>query len=153
MKKIISSKFAMILFFWCVLFFALAFIALGFELFDLIEEKGAGYLSFAVFLLLSCFFLWYLNRAACIIWVEDGIVKRKGLICGFYKECRIDAIQAVSVRYVWRSGDFLFLIDTSTHKFNHMRKDSYICFFKTRKNLDFLRTFWKGEIKEEIPFV
>ena len=117
-------------------------------MFGFVEEKGSGYLAFFVFLFLSCFFLWFLNRLACVVWIEDDVVKRKGLICGFYKECPIESIQRVKIQYAWREGDFVYLIDSSIHKFDRLRKDSYICFRKNKNNLTFLRTFWSGEIEK-----
>ena len=150
MKRIISSSLLalIILSFWCILFFAFSIIAIGFEIFDLVEEKGMGYLAFCEFLFLSCFFLWFLNRSACVVWIEDDVVKRKGLICGFYKECSVESIQRVKIQHAWREGDFVYLIDSSIHKFHRFRKDSYICFRKNKRNLAFLRTFWSGAIEK-----
>ena len=150
MKRIISSSLLalIILSFWCILFFACSIIAIGFEMFGFVEEKGAGYLDFCVFLFLSYLFLWFLNRSACVVWIEDDVVKRKGLICGFYKECPIESIGKVKIQYAWREGDFVYLIDSSIHKFDRLRKDSYICFRKNKNNLTFLRTFWSGEIEK-----
>ena len=150
MKRMISSSLLafIILTFWCILFFAFSMIAIGLEMFGFVEEKGAGYLAFCVFLVLSCFFLWFLNRLACVVWVEEDVVKRKGLICGFYKECPIKSIEKVKIQHAWREGDFIYLVDSSIHKFDRLRKDSYICFKKTQKNLVFLRTFWTGKIEK-----
>ena len=150
MKRIISSSLLALIIpsFMCILFFAFSIIAIGFEIFDLVEEKGAGYLDFCIFLVLSCVFLWFLNRSACVVWIEDDVVKRKGLICGFYKECPIVSIGKVKIQHAWREGDFVYLIDSSIHKFDRLRKDSYICFRKNKKNLAFLRTFWSGEIEK-----
>ena len=150
MKRMISSSLLafIILTFWCILFFAFSMIAIGFEMFGFVEEKGAGYLAFCVFLVLSCFFLWFLNRLACVVWVEEDVVKRKGLICGFYKECPIKSIEKVKIQHAWREGDFIYLVDSSIHKFDRLRKDSYICFRKNKNNLTFLRTFWSGEIEK-----
>ena len=150
MKRIISSSLLalIILSFWCILLFAFSIIAIGFEMFGFVEEKGAGYLDFCVFLVLFCFFLWFLNRLACVVWIEDDVVKRKGLICGFYKECPIESIGKVKIQHAWREGNFVYLIDSSIHKFDRLRKDSYISFRKNKNNLTFLRTFWSGEIEK-----
>lgn len=148
MKKVISSKTALVISSCLsVLSFVFSFLALGLELFGLADEKGAGFLSFGMFLLLSFFCLWYLNRSACVIWVENGTVKRKGLIWGFYKECPVDSIQMAKIQYAWREGNFIYLVDNSKHQFDRTRTDSYICFRKTKKNLDFLSTFWSGVIE------
>lgn len=124
---------------------------LGFVVFGESQGKEEGLLLFGVVFALACFFLWGLNRAACVIWIEDGMIKRKGLICGFYKECSIRAIQTVKIKHVRREGTFIFLVDDRTQpykKFLRLRKDSYICFRKNKKNLAFLRAFWTGTVEE-----
>jgi hypothetical protein len=150
MKRIISSSLLalIILSFWCILFFTLLIITIGFEMFGFVDEKGAGYLAFCVFLVLFCFSLWFLNRSACVVWIEENVVKRKGLICGFYKECPIESIETVKIQHAWHEGDFIYLVDSSIHKFDRLRKDSYISFRKNKNNLTFLRTFWSGEIEK-----
>lgn len=149
MKKFQSSKIALInMLFWSVLFCAVALLALGLEIFGFLEEKGAGYFAFVVFGSLSVFFLWYLNRSACVICLEDRIIKRKGLIGGFYKECPVDAIQHVVIRHARREGNFIYLVDGSAHQFDRIRKDSYISFRKTKENLEFVQTFWSGVVEK-----
>jgi len=82
------------------------------------------------------------------------MIKRKGLIHGFYKECSVRAIQTVKIKYVHREvgfGTFIYLIDDRTQsykKFLRIRKDSYICFRKNKKNLAFLNTFWSGKVEK-----
>ena len=155
MKKIISSRSALVsCSFAIILFFGLSLIPLGLVVFGESQDIGAGLLLFSAFFGLSSFLLWFLNRAACIIRVEDGMIKRKGLIHGFYKECSVRAIQTVKIKYVHREvgfGTFIYLIDDRTRpykKFFRIRKDSYICFRKNKKNLAFLRTFWSGVIEK-----
>ena len=155
MKKIISSKSALVLCsFSIVLFFCFSLIPFGFVVFGESQEIGAELLLFGVFFGLGCFLLWFLNRAACVVWLEDGMIKRKGLLCGFYKECSVRTIQTVKIKYVHREvgfGTFIYLVDDSTQpykKFLRIRKDSYICFRKNKKNLAFLRTFWLGTLEK-----
>lgn len=155
MKKIISSKSALILCLFAIIsFFSFSMIVLGLVLFGEAEEKVTGLLFFCVCFGFSCFLLWYLNRAACVVWVEDSIIKCKGVICGFYKECPVHSIQSVKIQYSAHEigfGTFLYLVDDRTKdfkKFLRIRKDSYICFRKTKKNLAFLQTFWFGAIEK-----
>ena len=152
MKKIISSRSALVsCSFAIILFFGLSLIPLGLVVFGESQDIGAGFLPFSAFFGLSSFLLWFLNRAACIIRVEDGMIKRKGLIRGFYKECSVRAIQTVKTKHVYRAGTFIFLVDDHTpsyKKFFPTRKDSYICFRKNKKNLAFLHTFWSGEVEK-----
>lgn len=92
--------------------------------------------------------LFTANRLACVIWVEDGFVKRKGLFGGFHKEVNIRDIQSIVIRPLYKEGDCLCLVDNSTYKFDRARRDSYICFPKTKANMEFVRSFWDKEIEE-----
>ena len=154
-KKIISSRSSLVSCTFAVLvFFGLSLISLGLAVSKKPQEIGVGLLLFVPLFGLGCFLLWFLNRAACVVWIEDGMIKRKGLIRGFYKECSVRAIQTVQVKYVHREvgfGTFIYLIDDRTQpykKFFRIRKDSYICFRKNKKNLAFLSTFWSGEVEK-----
>ena len=155
MKKIISSRSALVLCsFSTFLFWGLSLIPLGLVVFGEPQEIGMGLLLFGVLFGFGCFLLWFLNRAACVVCIEDGMIKRKGLIRGFYKECSVRAIKTVRTKYVYREvgfGTFIYLIDDRTQpykKFLRIRKDSYICFRKNKKNLEFLHTFWPGEVEK-----
>ena len=155
MKKIISSRSALVLCsFFVLLFWGLSLLPLGLVVFGESQEIGAGLLLFSVFFGFGCLFLLFLNRAVCIVWLEDGMIKSKGLIHGFYKECSVRAIQTVKIQYVPHEvgfGTFIFLVDDRTQpydKFFRIRKNSYICFRKNKKNLAFLRTFWSGKIEK-----
>ncbi len=150
MRKIISSKLPLIILccFLCVWSLLLSIFALVFEIDGSVEDKGAGLLWFVVLGSVFCFSLWCLNRFACVVWLEDGIIKRKGLFGGFYKECPVASIQKVVIRYAWREGDHIYLVDDSTHRFDGIRKDSYISFPKTKKNLEFVHTFWSGTVEK-----
>ena len=151
-KEIISSRSSLVSCTFAVLvFFGLSLISLGLAVSKKPQEIGAGLLLFVPLFGLGCFLLWFLNRAACVVWIEDGMIKRKGLIRGFYKECSVRAIQTVKTEYVYRAGTFIFLVDDHTpsyKKFFPTRKDSYICFRKNKKNLAFLHTFWSGEVEK-----
>ena len=137
-----------------VQFFSFSLISLGVVVFGEGQEKWVGLLLFCIFLGFACFILWYLNRAACIVWVENDVVKCRGLICGFYKKCSVQSIQAVKIQYVQREvgfGSFIYLIDDRTrpyNKFLRIGKDSYIAFRNNKKNLAFLRTFWSGRVEK-----
>ena len=155
MKKIISSRSALVLCSFSILmFWGFSLLPLGLVVFGESQEIGAGLLLFSAFFGLGCFLLWFLNRAVCVVWLEDGMIKSKGLIHGFYKECSVRAIQTVKIQYVLREvgfGTFIYLVDDRTQpyeKFFRIRKNSYICFRKNKKNLAFLRTFWSGDIEK-----
>lgn len=154
-KKIISSRSALLSgSFSIILFFVLSLISFLGILFGKSEEIWFWLLLFGSSFGLLCIFVWLLNRAACVVWIEDGMIKQKGLIYGFYKECSVRTIQTVKIKYAHRDagfGTFIYLIDDRTQpykKFLRLRKDSYICFRKNKKNLAFLRTFWSGEVEK-----
>lgn len=111
---------------------------------------AAGWLftAFAIFLSLFLYMIFDLNRTACIISLDGDTVKRRGLIWGFRKECRISLIRAVHIKEFYRDGDYICLIDGSAHKFKKHRHDSYICFEYSKENMLFLRRFWHGKVKE-----
>lgn len=155
MKRIISSRSALVLCsFAILLFFGISLIPFGLIMFGELHEIGLGLLLFGFFFGFGCFMLWSLNRAACIVWLENDMIKRKGLIHGFYKECSVRDIRTVKIKYIHEEvgfGTFIFLIDDRTQpykKFFRIRKDSYVCFRKNKKNLAFLRTFWPGEVEK-----
>ncbi|MBQ7337928.1 MAG: hypothetical protein IJW40_05670 [Clostridia bacterium] len=155
MKKIISSRSALVICsFSTLLFWSLSLISFGLAVSGEPQEICIGLLLFSVCFGFGCFLLWYLNRAACVVWIKDGMIKCKGLIYGFHKECAVRAIQTVQIKYVHREvgfGTFVYLVDDrapSYQKFFRIRKDSYICFRKNKKNLEFLRSFWSGEVEK-----
>ena len=153
MKRIIASKRDLILLSTVSLsFFFLSMVGLMQEAFGLVEEKGAGLLFFFLFGAIDFLFLWTLNREACVVWVDNGVVKRKGLLWGFYKECPISSIKAVKIRSLYKTGDCIFLIDGyNSNRFggySRLKKDCFIYFRKTKKNIAFLRTFWSGSVEQ-----
>ena len=152
--QIISSRSALVLCSFSIsMFFGMSLILLRVLIYGGLQDKGEALWCFGASLGLVCILLFSLNRAACVVWVEDGIVKRRGLICGFYKECAVKDIKTVKIEYRSREvgfRTFIYLIDDRKQtykKFLRARKDSYISFRKNDKNLAFLRTFWSGEVE------
>lgn len=114
-----------------------------FEFFKFIEIDGLPPITYIIWILVELFLIYGVNSFSCVVWVEDDIIKSKGLIYGFYKECPIKDIRSVQIQYVRHEGEYIYLID------NTERKSSRLYFKKTKKNLDFLRTFWNGELSFE----
>ena len=155
MKKIISSKSALVACIYAIItFFGFTMIALFVMIATQGEEKTIGIMIFLFCLSMLVFLLFYVNRSACVIFVEDGVVKRKGLVFGFYKECPVHSIRRVKIQYSRHEvgfGTFVYLVDDNKEEFKRflrLRKDSYICFRKTKKNMEFLNTFWSGRIEK-----
>lgn len=107
-----------------------------------------GILNFLWCLVLASVFFFALNRVCCVVWVEDGSVQRRGLFGGFRKTVPIQEIQNIQIINLRREGKKICLIDGGSHGFDRMRKDSYICLNSSRRNMEFIRSFWSGEIKE-----
>ena len=152
MKKIIASKYVMLsCLFASTVLFAASLLLLGVILFGEVQGKWTAVLFFGISTGIAWICLWYCNRAACIVWVEDGMVKRKGLFWGFYKEHPVCAIQTVKELYVYKEGRFLFLVTdliSSDQRFIRARKDSYISVRKNQQNLKWLSAFWSGKIEK-----
>lgn len=149
MKKIISSVPALLMqLVLLAITFALSIAGLVAEWLGAVEETGAGLFAFVIFGGVFVFCMWLSNRLVHIICYENGTVTRKGMFGGFHKEIPVNAIQNVVIRYVWREGHCIYLVDDSPRRFDSAQKDSYICFRKTKKNLAFVRTFWTEEIEE-----
>lgn len=158
-KRLSISIISVIIYaFACFLFFVLAMIALGMEIYDLTEERGAGILAFLFCFGMVFLFLWMLNRDACFVSFEDGKVRRRGFFGGFYREVSVDSIQGVYVAWLARGdGKFIVLADNElkadfVYPRFRLRKENYISFRKTKKNMEFLRSFWSGEIEEKSFF-
>ena len=156
MKKIIASKRNLVGYSGVIVLFGFISILCLFETFgSILGQKpadwvtlGAGLLWSAIFLGISALAITVINRSCCRIWLEEGKIKRKGFFGGFYKECDVKDIKWVKEGYVRYMGRCIFLMDDSPHKFNYLRKDSYICFVKSKYSLEFLRNFWEWPLEE-----
>ncbi len=149
MKSIISSIPTFFMQMYLLVFtFAMSMTGLFFEVFGATEDKGAGLLCFIIFAGLFFLLIWISNRLVNVIRFENGKITRRGIFGGFYKECPINSIQKVVIKYVWREGYFIYLVDTSNNRFDSVKKDSYISFRKTKQNMAFLHSFWSGVIEE-----
>ncbi|MBR4071125.1 MAG: hypothetical protein IKK26_01045 [Clostridia bacterium] len=87
-----------------------------------------------------------MNRTACHVWIENGVLKTKGQFFGCYRECRIDSIKGVlSYKHPKGGFSFLYLIGDD---FNHdsLKRGKYIALEKCDENIAFIRTFWQGDI-------
>lgn len=151
MKRICASAKDAIFYSLCAIFFL--FLSLSGLMHDIVciaekEPFGAGFVGFAAFGAVAAFLGWCANRFGCLIRIENGVIKRRGLFVGFYKDCSIENIQNVIVKTFIKQGDFFVLIDDSQHPFDYVRKDSCICFRKTKRNTAFLKTFWNKEVIE-----
>lgn len=153
MKKIVASEKHLVVWSVVILFcIFMTVVCIAFGITDLVRQDQVDHLAFIVgviFLAVAGYYAWDLNRMGCYIWVEDCVVKRRGLLGGFFKECKIESIQKVVVKDAYRDGTLIYLVDHSKHQFNRRRRDSYIGFEYTKENVEFLQTFWSGEIQTQ----
>ncbi len=147
MKKIISTSYGFIIAvpgFFVHLYLAVDVLA------AVIKEKAwVGLLLFFLYFGLAVGFELFFNLTTTVIWIDNGVVKSRGLIHGFYKECVISDIQAVKIVYDHKepfNRHFITLVDNVERQFNTI-ENSYIRFVKTDANLEFVKTFWSGKIE------
>ena len=104
---------------------------------------AAGYVGFILF------FLFGMNRLCCLVWVENGILQRRGLFFGYRRTCPVENIQ--TIRSVWQygGGRYLFLMDGEAGICKHGDKKCYICLTDTPANRRFILSFCRKMIQEK----
>ena len=71
------------------------------------------------------------------------MIKRKGLIYGFHKDCSVRAIQTVKIKYVHREvgfGTFIYLVDDRTQPYQKFFRIERIITFVSEKT----RKIWRS---------
>ena len=92
--------------------------------------------------------LFTVHRTMCHVWMEGDVIKRRGLFGGFQKELPIHDIQDIVLYQPRKDVMCYYLIDGSSHTFDSVRTDSYICFPKNKHNTEFVQSFWQGDIQD-----
>ena len=147
MKKIIASKkwlvtYLVILLFLCcfsVTGIALILYAVGSNRTDIL---AIGIVTLGYMLPVTGIILFYLNRRACLIWIEDGCLKRKGLFFGFHASITPEEVFSVDVTY----DDKYILVIAGRVIASHCFDDKSVKLDNNDRNMDLVRSFWKGEI-------
>lgn len=148
-KKIVSSKFWLI---FGVIFIIALIAVIPLEIQTIASRFATTYdiVMFGMCLLVTLIiavFLFIINRLSCLVWYENGTLKRKGLFWGFEKEVKIEDIDRIEVTTLSRDATYFVFVDgNSRHGNERIRKDSFICIQKTDKNRQFIRSFWNGRI-------
>ena len=146
MKEIIASKkwlvtYLVILLFLCcfsVTGVALILYAVGSNRTDIL---AIGIVTLGYMLPVTGIILFYLNRRACLVWVEGGCLKRKGLFFGYKCTVRQEDIYGVGVTY---DGKTIRIVATPVPRRSHGAE--IIEFKNTADNMATVRSFWKGDI-------
>ena len=86
-------------------------------------------------------FLWGMNTICCLVWVEDGILYRRGLLWGYRRSCPVSDIQRLESVSKPRGGAWIFIVDERPGVFEPGMRKSYICLENTEANRRFIATF------------
>ena len=110
------------------------------------------YIILLFFTGLSCLFLlWGVNFLGCLIWVEDGILHRRGLLFGLRRSCPVQNILRLRrVSLGRKTPTLIYIIDKNpgTYGENAFKK-SYICLIDTPANRDFIFSFCDKKIRDK----
>lgn len=152
MKKIDPSKYqivciwALIVLFIAMIVFAL-FCLLDAAIFNEWENAQTAIVAYLLVAICSFFALLWCDRKIYRVWIEDGVIKQLSLLKRRTEECRIEDIKLVVTFYAYREEEHIALINEFIPK-DQIKPQKYIHFRKTKKNMEFLRTFWHGRIEK-----
>ena len=148
MKRIIASKK------WLITYLVLSSILVCLDIAGIVICIWAGVESNTALLSVGAVLLVYLlpatgivlvclNRRACLYWVEDGCLKRRGLLCGY-----TDCIQCEEVHSVWVTydGKRVFILIYRPSKRSHSA--STIEFDNSEESREILKSFWNGTVND-----
>ncbi len=103
------------------------------------EALTAGIVILLMMLPAMGLILFWLNRRACFIWIEDGYLKSKGLLFGFKKNLRRNDVVAIGIT---PNGKKIYVISPTMQQY--MQGD--ILFPNNEENAEALKSFWKADI-------
>ena len=106
-----------------------------------------GVLTVGSFLFLVMF-LFILNRLGYkVIYDNDKkVIYRKGFICGYLYELKVEDIKEVITVTFPMEADFYVLVDSVNTKYDGGSKNSFIRIEKKKENYDFIKQFWDKPI-------
>lgn len=104
-----------------------------------------GFLPFVILI------LFYANRFGYIVVYDskNNILRRKGLICGYKSQVKIDDIKDIIIATFPKETTYYIFIDSNNIKYDGGSKNSFIRIEKNDKNLNFIRQFWNKPIKNK----
>ena len=154
MKKVYSNKFMVYFLSFGVFLFSIFSIICVFSLIsNIMYGKKNVIIVYSILLFeFICFlslFLFSLNRFGCkIIYnANEGIIIRKGFICGYEYQLKIHDITEIIIASVpWETTYYVF-IDSINTKYDSGSKKSFIRIEKNENNLKFIKQFWDKPIK------
>lgn len=154
MKKVYSCRFIIYLSFFGIVLFSFPTIVSVFYLFNSIINYQTNMIIVYLGLIVgfSCFiflFLLMLNRFGCkvIYNEEEQIIIRKGFICGYKHQLKIDDIKEVVIATFPKETTYYVIVDLYNTKYDGGSKKSFIRIEKNENNLKFIKQFWDKPIK------
>lgn len=154
MKKVYSCRFIIYLSFFGIVLFSFPTIVSVFYLFNSIINYQTNMIMVYLGLIVgfSCFiflFMLMLNRFGCkIIYnADERIIMRKGFICGYKYQLKIDDIKEVIIATFPKEATYYVIVDLYNTKYDGGSKKSFIRIEKNENNLKFIKQFWDKPIK------
>lgn len=103
------------------------------------EALTAGIVILLMMLPTMGLILFWLNRRACFIWIEDGYLKSRGLLFGFKRSIHRKDVEAIGIT---PNGKKIYVISPTMQQY--MQGD--ILFSNNEENAEALKSFWKADI-------
>ena len=154
MKKVYSCRFIIYLSFFGIVLFSFPTTVSVFYLFNSIINHQTNMIMVYLGLIVgfSCFiflFLLMLNRFGCKIIYneEEQIIIRKGFICGYKYQLKIDDIKEIIIATFPKETTYYVIVDLYNTKYDGGSKKSFIRIEKNENNLKFIKQFWDKPIK------
>lgn len=151
-NKVYSSKFAAIFsLIFMSLFIVIELINVYLLISDIINKNDILFeiimtIGFLPFIILLGFVA---NRFGYLI-IYDSVnntLSRRGLICGYKFEIRVDDIQDIIIATFPKETTYYVIVDPHNTKYDGGSKKSFIRIEKNEKNLKFIAQFWDKPIK------
>lgn len=89
------------------------------------------------------------NRFGYIVIYDDknNMLYRRGLICGYKYQVKIDDIQDIVIATFPKETTYYIFIDSYNRKYDGGSKKSFIRIEKNEKNYNFIMQFWDKPLK------
>ena len=160
-KKIYASMTGVyVTLFGCLIFLFFTILCISVIIFETIVNElnflwiDFVFVAFFSFCVSACVF--FLNRCGCQVIYDSGedVITRRGFICGFGYQLKVEDIKEIISVQPPRSGVVYILVDSSKTeydgflKYSGLSKKSFIQIDKNDKSKEFIEQFWDKPIKD-----
>ena len=153
MKKVYSNRILICFSFLGIIFFSIVDFISVFLFIDSITNVQTNviivYLIMVIeFTFFVSLFFFILNRFGCKILynANEGVIKRKGFICGYEYQLKIEDIKEVIIATFPKETTYYVIVDLYNTKYDGGSKKSFIRIEKNENNLKFIKQFWEKPI-------